>query len=367
MILYYIFAFLLILFLLPYIVYFILFLHTKEIKEKTIPKDDYEPTISIVIATYNEEENISKKLENVFQLDYPSDKMEVIVVDASTDNTPEIVKKWMIRHPNIRLIREKHRRGLASALNLGYSLAKGEIVIKTDCDQLLGKDSIKQIVSNFVDPNIGAVSGRQLLMDESKHETGYRSLVDVKRLIENKVDSIYLLEPFSAFRKRLIESIDKRSVADEAELGLKIRKKGYKVIFDPDAYFYEKIPSKTIDRLKIKQRRAQGHIRLMLSNLDILFNPKYGKYGMIIFPLNFYLVVIEPWLLLLISLVFPIFLYSLFALKGMILCTMFYSILIVSYAIGYPKFFSGFLDSQLALIIGLINLTVKGPSYIWQK
>jgi len=175
-----------------------LFLRGK-LKRTLNRKRQYEPSVSLVIATYNEEENIASKLKNIFEeVEYPHNKMEIIVVDSSTDNTPIIVKEWMKKYPNIRLIKEEKRRGLASALNTGYFEAKNEIVIKTDCDQLLKRDSIKNIVSNFADSHVGAVSGKQLLISSSKSEQGYRSLVDWKRLVENEVDSIYLHEPFSA-------------------------------------------------------------------------------------------------------------------------------------------------------------------------
>lgn len=356
------------LFLIPYFVYSIFFLIQGK-NENVINEHSkkYEPTISVITATYNEEDKICKKLENTFQLDYPVDRMEIIVVDSSTDNTPNLVKKWLSTHPNIRLITEDRRRGLASALNLGYSQARGEIVIKSDCDIILQKDSLRCLVSNFADKNVGAVAGKQLLVGQSKHEAGYRSLMDSKRLLENQIDSVYLLEPFVAFRKDLIEPIDEKSVADDAELGVKIRKKGYRVLFDPTACFYEHVPSKTSNRLQMKQRRAQGHIRLMLSNLDVLFNIKYGKYGTLIFPLNFHLIVIAPWILFLISWVFPVFMYAEYGDLGVMAVALLYSLIIVSYASGYPKLFTGFIESQLALVLGGLNLALKGPAYMWTK
>jgi len=329
---------------------------------------NYKPFVSIVIPTYNEEKHIEEKLRNTLNVDYPLNKTEIVVVDSSTDETPRIVKKWAKKYPNnIRLIREKNRRGLAAALNLAYSKANGEIIIKSDCDMLLDKNSIKQIVSNFSDPAVGAVSGKQLLIYESKHEKGYRSLIDLKRIVENQLDSIYLLEPFSAFRRDLVEPIDERSVADDAELGLKIRKKGYKVIFDPKAHCYERLPSSITNRLKIKQRRAQGHIKLLLENLDVLFNPKYGKYGLLVFPLNFYMIVVMPWLLVAFAVILPIVLYYLFDLYGIMFSIAFYTLLLISYIKGSIGPIAGLIEAQLALIIGFFNLILKGPQYMWKK
>jgi len=361
---------LLLLTLAPYLTYLILYLiymPRKENKMEIQQHTDYTPKISIVIPTYNEEKNIDKKLQNTLNTNYPVNKMEILVVDSSTDQTPKKVKEWMKKHPNIKLLKEKERKGLATALNLAYSKANGEIVIKSDCDLLLDENSLKQITSNFHNQSVGAVSGKQLLTNEIKHEKGYRNLIDIKRLIENRIDSIYLLEPFSAFRKSLIEPIDEKSVADDAELGLKIRKKGFKVLFDPKAYFYEKLPTNTLRRLKIKQRRAQGHIRLLLTNLNLLFNKKYGKYGQIVFPLNFYIIIIEPWLLISLAALLPATLFYIFHTYGLIISLLLYTILSISFLKGQPSFIAGFVESQIALIIGFLNLILKGPQYIWER
>ncbi len=353
--------------LMPYAVYCMLYLWTYDCEKRHLRKGSCEPTISLITATYNEEKNILRKLQNTFQIDYPSSKMEILVIDSSVDKTPTIVEDWTRKYQNMRLIREERRKGLASALNTGYSQAKAEIVIKSDCDQLLDRNSIRQLISNFSDSKIGAVSGKQLLVTSNRNEAGYRSLVDLKRCIENKVDSIYLLEPFSAFRRDLVEHIDERSVADEAELALKIRRKGYKVMFDPNAYFYESVPSRRLTRLRIKQRRAQGHIRLILSNLDLLFSRKYDRYGMIVFPLNFYLMIVAPWLFVMMFSCFPILLEGLLGMNGVITCCVLYFLLAALYVFGWPKVLAGYIDSQLSLLAGFLNLAAKGPSYLWTR
>ena len=250
---------------------------------------------------------------------------------------------------------------MATALNLGYSVASGDIVIKSDADQLLDKNSLINIVRHFSKTEIGAVSGRQILLKETKQERGYRSLIDLKRLVENKLDSIYLLEPFSAFRKNLIEPIDPTSLSDESELALKIRRKGYRIIFDPEATFYEEIPSKFIPRLKLKQRRAQGYVQVMIKNLDMCLNRKYGYFGLLIYPLNFLMIIITPWLILssFIWLPYLISIPELIPIMAMLGITI--------YLIGKPSFIAGFIEANLALVIAQIILLFKGPEYIWSR
>lgn len=365
----YLFAILVTAYLTPYVFYLMSYAILKLREHPACPtvREKYQPFITVVVPTYNEEDKIRQKLENLIDQDYPLDKMEVLVVDASTDNTPLIVMEYSQKYPNIRVLKEEKRRGLASALNFAYSQARGEVVIKSDCDILLARDSIKRIVSHFSDPSIGAVSGKQKLLTKNQQEEGYRNLVDIKRIVENHIDSVYLMEPFSAFRRNLIEAIDPKSVADDAELGIKIRRKGYRVIFDPCAVFYESMPSSMAKRIKIKSRRAQGHIRLMLSNTGLLFNPRYGKYGMLIFPLNFFMIVISPWIMLLLGILFVMTSYLVWGVLGSLATISVIGILLTSLATGRPKFLTGYMEAQLSLILGWIKLLTRGPEYIWEK
>ncbi|MFQ6052533.1 MAG: glycosyltransferase [Candidatus Hydrothermarchaeota archaeon] len=329
--------------------------------------DTYLPRVSLVIPTYNEEKTIKKKIQNLINLSYPQEKLEVIFVDSSTDKTRETIKEFSEESTlNIILIEENERRGLASALNVGYATASGEIVIKTDCDMLLERSFVERIVKYFSEPNIGAVSGAIKVSSPSNHEIGYRTIFEKLRIAEANLDSTYLFNGF-AFRRSLLEHIDERSVADDAELALKIRKKGYKTVYAPDAIIYEHSPVFIKDRVRIKSRRAQGYIRLMCQNMDVLFNPRYGKFGLVIFPANFFMVVISPWLMLLTFFLSFIYLYKLLGLFSLLLTFGFLALILVVYTKSKPRIVAGFLDAQLNLIIGFLNLITKGPYFKWDK
>ena len=327
------------------------------------------PKVSMVTATFNEEEIVKKKIENTIGLDYPKEKLEIIFVDSSTDRTRQIIREFKEKSDlNIVLFEEEERKGLASALNTGYALASGEIVIKSDCDLLLDKFSVKEIVKPFSDPSIGAVSGAIRVLNKSSVEMGYRTIFERLRVAEANLDSTYLFNPFSAFRKKLIQPIDKKSVADDAELALKIRQSGYKTVYSPTAVIYEASPTSIKERIKQKSRRAQGHIRLIFQNLKMLFNPKYGKFGLIIFPANFFMMILSPWLILLTFVIGFIYLYG---LTGVLLSSMgallFLTLIAVIYIKARPKTVAGFLESQLNLLIGFVKLIAKGPDFKWTK
>jgi len=337
--------------------------------EPPVGDETYVPKVSLVVATFNEENAVEKKIENLTGINYPRDRMEIIFVDSSTDATREIIKKFIAASDiNVKLFEEEERRGLASALNKGYAMATGEIVIKTDCDIPIHEDSVREIVKQFHSPSVGAVSGAIRIVNQSDTEIGYRSIFERLRLAEANLDSTYLFNPFCAFRKELIQPIDQRSVADDAELALKIRKSGFKTSYSPTAVAYETSPTSLSERVRQKSRRAQGHIRLIIQNLDVLLNPKYSRFGLFIFPANFFMMILSPWLILLSLVICFIYLLN---LAGLIISSMILLLFLVLIAAAYvkstPKILAGFLDSQLNLLVGLFKLVTKGPDFRWTK
>lgn len=354
------------LFAIPYILLLLTFLRSRN---RSIVTDAgrFTPLVSIVIATYNEEKKINRKIENALSLEYPRKKLEIVVVDSSEDATPELVNKLAKSIPIIKLVKEPKRRGLATALNLGYATANGDIVVKSDCDILHPPNALRRLVAAFSDSKIGGASGRQILSNPHSTEKGYRIMMDKIREAQSRLDSAYMFEPFCAFRKELIEPISKKSVADDGELALRIRKKGFRTVFISDAVFYEETPTSMVDRLRQKSRRGQGHIQLALTNWRVLFNPKYGSFGLIVFPTMFLLMVVNPWLLPFLGLGILYFLSGLVGISCLFLIALVVISLGLSYVTGHPKLLSGFLESQISLILGGLNLLLRGPSYIWEK
>ena len=190
---------------------------------------------------------------------------------------------------------EDERKGLPYGLNKGYSIATGDIIVKTDCDAILDRDALKYALESFEDDKIGCVTGRSVPIG-SESEKSYRDLNAKIQLLESRIDSTIIAHgPFTAFRKGLIREIDGDSLADDSELSLKIRKQGYRSILNPNVIFYEKTSEQGRGEQKI--RRASGLVRLLWRNKSIFFNPKYGKYGLIVFPFNFFVILLLPLIL----------------------------------------------------------------------
>ncbi len=333
-------------------------------------KNENRPTVSIIIPTYNEELIIGKKLDNVFELNYPLELIEVVIIDSSTDNTQKIIWNYQEKYDNIRLINEGERAGLATALNKAYAEAKNQIVVKTDCDSFLHKDALLRMAANFADKKVGGLCGKQVVINQSKVEEGYRSIQSRLQIVESWLDSTIIFHgPFSAYRKELIVPIDPFSLADDSELAIKIRKQGYRTIIDPDIMFYEASQSRFFKRRRQKDRRGKGLIKLLLQNKDILFNPGYGKYGMVIFPMNYFMMILSPYLLIgfFLSIMFVVYSYT---LSGAILLS---AAAIVFLYLGQadkllifePAY--SFIDTQISLLLGGLSLIFdKKSKGIWE-
>ena len=123
--------------------------------------DTAPPSVSIVVAAFNEETWIERKLENVLDHDYPPDLREVIVVsDGSTDRTDAIVGRFA--HRGVQLFRQPRRTGKNAALNRGAAMARGDVLVFTDANALLAPGALRRLVAPFADPAVGLVSGQGL-------------------------------------------------------------------------------------------------------------------------------------------------------------------------------------------------------------
>ncbi|WP_410764650.1 glycosyltransferase [Haloferax sp. DFSO60] len=262
-------------------------------------KREAEPSVSIVLPTYNEERIIENKLDDIAAFDYPMEKVEVVIVDSSDDSTRDIIHDWFDERdaPTLNLIEEDERRGLAPALNDAYAAAENEMVVKTDCDSKVAPDALREAAANLADPDVGAVTGRNAdVLGGSQVETGYRDIQAHIQTLESHLDSTLIFHgPFSAFENDEIVPIDPDSIADDTELALLIRRNGKRVVFDPDIRYKEASHSDFSKRRTQKDRRAMGLIRLLFQHRDAL--GRYGLYGSAVLPFNWWFMIVSPWLI----------------------------------------------------------------------
>jgi biofilm PGA synthesis N-glycosyltransferase PgaC len=265
------------------------------------------PLISFIIPAYNEEETIERKLENTFDLNYPPNALEVIVVDdGSTDKTSLILENLQqTRFPTLKIIRQ-NRKGKSAAENAGLQKSKGDVVVISDADVPLNQDALQFMVKDFEDPKVGGVTCA-IKADEKYVLALNLDLASYTRNLENKIDSIFGMSgPFVAFRKSVVSTIDEGIFSSDTDLGIIIRRKGLKVVFDSritsdvDQWVVGR-PKTVIGALRKMKHLSYGSLVLFLRHKDILFRKRYGIFGLIIAPRNLLLNVFAPIIFIIFS------------------------------------------------------------------
>lgn len=249
----------------------------------------YFPTVSLVIAAYNEGAVIKDKIDNSLKLKYPKDKLEIIVFsDASSDRTDEIVKEY--EKEGIKLVRIEGRKGKTVCQNEVVKLAKGEIIVFSDANSMYESDAIRKIVRNFFDKKVGCVVGElkynKFFKKRDKKvvigENIYWKYDQILKRLEGKTSSLAAANgAIYALRKNIYIPLDKTMTSDFIE-PLKVFKKGYKVLYESEAIAWEATAENS---QKEFLRRSRIVTRCMYSflkdkSLHSLLNPfRYGIFA----------------------------------------------------------------------------------------
>ena len=248
------------------------------------------PTVTVYLPTFNEEKHIARKLDNLLSQSYHID--EILIIDCSTDATPQIIEIYKKKYPQILLIKQTQRIGMARTLNEALKIAKCEIFVKTDCDSISESNALKELVANFAEKNIGGATG--ICVADDGVEKYFRKIMTTIQVAENNIDSTLITHSTSllAFRTAVTGPVRENSVAEDTEEFLLIRRKGYKTIIDPSVISREEVPSNSNIRRMQKNRRSQGIVNLLLQNFDMLLNPNYHKYGIFVLPIEWFILIL---------------------------------------------------------------------------
>ena len=199
----------------------------------------FRPTVTVLLAVYNGEDFVRKKLDSVFASNYPAELVDVIVVsDGSTDRTDEIVASYA--GDRVQLVRVAHQ-GKAAALNEGLLHVTGEILFFTDVRQLLKPDALSQLVANFADPAVGAATGEPRFQhslcvgEEADMDVYWRYELWVRRRHSEMDSTLVTTGWIYAVRRSLVGSIPPDTLVDDAIIPLRVFLAGYRVICEPQA------------------------------------------------------------------------------------------------------------------------------------
>lgn len=259
-----------------------LILHLLSIsRPKPLRKLQYEPFVTIIIAAYNEEANISSKLNNTLALDYPREKMEIIVAsDGSTDGTDGIVSSFVAE--GVQLLQQQPRKGKTAAQNKAVKLAKGDIIIFSDANTIYKEDAIKNIVSNFSDPEVGCVGGNVYHISDLENpiDAGGGLYWKYEMWIKQRESHIGSLTGvyggIYGVRRGIYRPLPEDLISDFL-IALETYRIGYRTVFEPEAIGFEKAHANVNAEFRMRVRVALRSFRAIISSrwaLNIFDNPQ---------------------------------------------------------------------------------------------
>lgn len=216
------------------------------VRRRTGPPQAEPPAVTLIIPAYNEATAIRGKLENVLALDYPRDRLEVLVVsDGSTDGTDEIVTAFADR--GITLIRQQPRAGKTATENLAAARARGEVLVFSDATTIYRPDAVRMLVRHFADPQVGCVGGEERFVQDASNPLSARMGLfwRFERFLRRHESAAGTLIGVSgcifAVRRTLYEPLD-RNWCEDLMVPLRVVGAGGRVVYEPEAVGYEEAP-----------------------------------------------------------------------------------------------------------------------------
>ena len=238
-------------------------------RPKPVHKAAFTPSVSVILAVYNEAQHLPEKLRNLCELDYPEKSLELIIAsDASTDGSDEIIAaaQSSARIP-IKLVRCPVRSGKAAAVARALAEAKGEIVFFTDARQRIEPGALRELTANFADPTVGCVSGELMLRGgaggASEGVSIYWSFEKIVRKLEAATGStVGATGAIYAARRSNVVAPPHGTLLDDVFIPVTIARQGLRIVFDPAARAWDTLAVQEYEYRR-KVRTLEGNYQLV--------------------------------------------------------------------------------------------------------
>lgn len=249
------------------------------------------PIVTIIVPVFNEEKTLGGTIESLLSLDYPKDKLDILVVDdGSTDNTKTVANAYK-SHPQVRVF-SKVNGGKHTAVNLGISRAKGEFIGCLDADSFVDKDALSRIIRCFEDPQVMAVTPaikvhtpENILQEMQSVEYNMGIFL---RKVYGSMNAIHVAPgPFSIFRKEVFDKLGgyvKAHNTEDMEFAMRMHKNHYPIANVYDSYVYTVTPKTVVGLYKQRLRWVYGFLANARDYKGMIFNRKYGNLGVFTLP-----------------------------------------------------------------------------------
>jgi biofilm PGA synthesis N-glycosyltransferase PgaC len=240
------------------------------VRHKPVSRISSEPFVTVVVVAYNEAQRIERRIQNLLWLDYPHEKLEIIVAsDGSEDDTAHRARAF--EKAGVRVWAFHCRRGKAAVLNDVVPSARGEIVVLADARQRFERDTIRALVADFGDANVGAVSGELVIRARAAERAStigagasfYWEYEKFIRRHESRANStVGATGAVYAIRRELFERIPADTLLDDVLIPMRIISRGYRVVFEPEARAYDVPASSPRQEFVRKVRTIAGTFQL---------------------------------------------------------------------------------------------------------
>lgn len=246
-------------------------------------RGDITPRVSVIIAAYNEEADIADKLENTLALDYPKDRLEIIVAsDCSSDRTDEIVRGFGDR--GVILHRRPERLGKTSAQNHAVNVSTGEVLLFSDATTMYEPDTVRKIVRSFADTGVGCVTGNVVYVDRASTAVG-RGLRSywgyeffLKRNESNLCSLIGVCGCLYAVRRSAYVRLA-RDMSSDFVIASEIYLQGLRSVYDPEAVSSEDTNNRAKDEFRMRVRIIEQTMTALHRYREVLNPARHGLYA----------------------------------------------------------------------------------------
>lgn len=254
----------------------------KELIHKPIKSQlpDDLPEVTLLIAAYNEELIIREKMDNCHQIQYPAEKLKIVfVTDGSTDSTNELLKAYS----DVTLLYSPERKGKSAAVTRAIGFINTPIVVFTDANTMLNKESISEIVRLFEDERVGCVAGEKRINREegvnssSATEGVYWKYESKLKELDYRLNTaVGAAGELFALRRELFTALPEDTLLDDFMISMLIAKRGYKIGYCKEAYAMEHASADMKEEEKRKVRIAAGGLQSIIRLAPLLNIFKYG-------------------------------------------------------------------------------------------
>lgn len=248
---------------------------------KPVKRQPITPHVCFIIPAYNEEKDIDRKIRNTLNLDYPGDMLEVIVVsDASSDRTDEIVEKFSMIDGRVHLLRQPHRMGRTAAINDAVRKFERGLYAISDANVILNRQALRKLVMNFADPDVGAATARFIGLREGINpaERGVARYWDYEQWMRTQESSIYTISflagSFNIIRGELLPQVP-LDVTHDHFMPAFLCRKGARTVYDPHSLVYEYAAKSPWKEAEIRSRNFLMGVNFLRELPGILTIPKH--------------------------------------------------------------------------------------------